>query len=170
MASGGSDSIVVVWHRNESGSWDKEQTLKHAEGVISVSFSPDDAVLGTSSSDNNARIYEAGGGWDELARIKGHQDEANGLSFMSAGPRLTMGMSTTSWLYALCSALNHSGVTIDGLLRVPSRHHIHASLRSWARENYLRWLAWLATLRLHLESFCLGVEMSLIFFLPSDVL
>jgi len=92
MASGGGDSTVVVWHRSSTGSWEKEAMLNHAESVSSVAFSPDDAVLGTSSSDNNARIYEAGGSWDELARIKGHQDEANGLSFMSAGPRLTMGI------------------------------------------------------------------------------
>eukprot|EP00286_Rhodomonas_abbreviata_P006957 CAMPEP_0181330544 /NCGR_PEP_ID=MMETSP1101-20121128/23960_1 /TAXON_ID=46948 /ORGANISM="Rhodomonas abbreviata, Strain Caron Lab Isolate" /LENGTH=328 /DNA_ID=CAMNT_0023439815 /DNA_START=235 /DNA_END=1221 /DNA_ORIENTATION=+ len=90
LASGGGDKIAHVWKIGEGGQLSKQQTLKHAEQVNCTMFSPDSLLLSTAAADGHVRVYEAGREWDELARLKGHSDEANSVSLACKGARVLL--------------------------------------------------------------------------------
>lgn len=56
---------VQVWKLGETGKLTAVTTLKHAEEVTSVTFSPDGMFLASASTDSTARVYEAGCTWEE---------------------------------------------------------------------------------------------------------
>jgi WD40 repeat protein len=87
LATAGSDKCAKVWHVGASGQWALIKTLKMAEEVTCVAWSPDQLLLAASSTDSTVRVYHASDGWNELARIKGHTDEVNGVSIINKGNR-----------------------------------------------------------------------------------
>jgi len=75
FVTGGSDKCAKVWQKSAAGSWALIKTLKLADEVTGVAWSPDQLLLAVSSADSTVRIYHASDGWAELTRIKGHSDE-----------------------------------------------------------------------------------------------
>lgn len=57
LASGGSDGLLIIY---EVGSFEVLHTLAgHESGVCSISWSPDDSLLVTGSTDKRARLWNA---------------------------------------------------------------------------------------------------------------
>src|SRR5262245_58343351 len=65
-------------------------TLRHADAVLRVRFSPDGRLLATASADTTAALWDAAIG-QRRHTLKGHRDVLLGLSFSPDGSRLATG-------------------------------------------------------------------------------
>lgn len=90
LATGGQDKMAQVWRVGGDKKVTRLQTCKHAEQVNSVLFASDGLLMATAAADGHVRVYEAGREWEELARLKGHADEATALSFHNKGSRVLL--------------------------------------------------------------------------------
>eukprot|EP00802_Teleaulax_amphioxeia_P019728 Tamp_19973.p1 GENE.Tamp_19973~~Tamp_19973.p1 ORF type:complete len:379 (+),score=83.22 Tamp_19973:72-1139(+) len=90
VATGSGDKTSKIWQKTKTaggGKWEQIKTLKSGDEVTALSWSPCQLLLAVGCADNFVRVYHASDGWAELARIKQHSDEVNGVSIVNKGTR-----------------------------------------------------------------------------------
>ena len=90
LVTAGADKCSKVWFLGDEGAQGQCSliaTLKVADEAAAAAFSPDQLLLAVACADGIVRVFHATDGWPEVARIKGHSDEVNAVSFTAKGAR-----------------------------------------------------------------------------------
>ena len=90
--------------------------------MSSASFSPDGARIVTASGDGTARLWDATTG-QELAVLRGHEDEVNSASFSPDGARIvTASDDRTTRLWDATTGQELARIALDAMVEAVGVH------------------------------------------------
>jgi WD40 repeat protein len=130
MVASSASGEIKLW---DAVTGDELRTLAgHVQDVVSMSFSPNGAVLASASRDHTVRLWDVATG-EELATLEGHTAELVNVAFSPDGTLLGSGsLDTTLRIWAVemseTTSSDLATITMESNLDVPVCYvHINAS-------------------------------------------
>jgi len=100
VATASADARIAIWRAGET---QPQSVLEgHAAPVVGLAVAPDGRTLASASWDRTVRLWPLGGGAPRL--LEGHQQNVNGVAFLSGGALVSVGYDATLRIWPLADA------------------------------------------------------------------